>query len=533
MLMKLRAVGLLLLLVLLASGLGYSGQAAEKTVIYAQHMALTDLDPAYGAFLLSPSAYEVAFCLYDRLIGLDEHMNIVPELAERWEVSEDGRIWTLHLRKGVKFHDGTPCDAKAIEFNVIRLMDPTRTTTNRPQWDPWEKVEVINDYTVKLATKEPFGWALRALAHGGSAIVSPAAVEKWGDEEVAHHPVGTGPFRMQEFDVGREAVLVANKEYWKGVPKVDKLIFKYVPEASVRIAALLAGEVDVIDDVPSHEALRLERDPNIQVFHVPGLRPYQLNFFLWREPFKDKRVRQAFNYAVSKEAIAKGLFLDFAKPADSPLAFDTFGHATIGVYEYNPEKAKELLAEAGWIDSDGDGILDKNGKPLEVTILTPHGWRAQDIQVVEAVAKQLSDVGIKVTIDKVERGAFFGYITCPPSEVKWDLAFFGFTPSNASGTYHLENLYLSNPDPTTSPWAWNMLQYSNEEVDSLIMEAKRTMDPDKRGELLAEAQRIIWDDAPAIWLVVPEIISAARTDIKGVEVWPVAFTILYNASVGK
>lgn len=527
MLRCLKGLFLLSIVPFMVLGLSYGQPGNETTVIYGQSISITDLDPAYGAYLNYPAGYEAAYVIYDGLVTFDKDLNIVPALAVDWEISDDKLSWTFHLRRGVKFHDGTPFDAEAVKVNFIRGMDPERTTTNRPQWDPWESIEVIDRYTVRAKTKEPFAFALNALAHGAGHMVSPAAIEKYNDHP-EHHPVGTGPFMLESFRVGEELTLVANREYWGGSPKVDKLIFRYISDASTRVAALLTGEVDVIDAVPPPQALRLQGEPEVNVIVVPGLRPYQINLNLMRDFFKDKKVRQALNYAISKEAIAKGIFLDFAKPADSPLAFNTTGYASVDVYEYDPQRAKELLAEAGWTDSDGDGILDKDGQPFEVTLITPDGWLPQDVAISEAVANQLGEVGIKVIINKVEKAAFWGPITAPAAQVDWDMAFFGFNPSNASGQYHLENLYFSNPDPAGSPRAWNMMRYENPEVDQLILEAKREFDPERRAELMAEAQRIIWEDAPAIWLVVPEIISAARKGVTGVEVWPTVFTILRN-----
>jgi peptide/nickel transport system substrate-binding protein len=335
---------------------------------------------------------------------------------------------------------------------------------------------------------------------------------------------------LEDFKVGEELTLVANSNYWGGRPEVDRLVFMYVPDISTRINALLVGEVDVIDNVPPHEAFRLNSNPDIQIISKAGLRPYTLNFLLEREVFQDQLVRQALNYAVDKEGIASGLFLGYAKPADSPLAFSTSGHTTTGYYDYDVSEAQALLAKAGWSDTDQDGVLDKNGVKFEFTIITPEGQWLLDLQVIEAIVAQWQAIGVQANIMKVERSSFWGFLTVSPAEAEWDMAFFAFNPSNAAGHYHLDSCYSSNPDLESGPQAWNLSWFSNAEFDTLLGKAGQTANATARNALLASAQEILWEECPSVWLVVPEIIAATRIGVN-VELWPVSFTILKDASI--
>jgi ABC-type transport system substrate-binding protein len=529
---KAKNVTAVVILVLVSAFAGVLAVHAEEevTVVYGQSISLTDLDPAYGAYLNYPAGYEAAYCIYDGLVTFDENLNIVPALATSWEVSEDKLAWTFYLREGVSFHDGTPFNAEAVKVNFIRGMDPSRTTTNRPQWDPWEKVEVLSEYSIRVTSSEPFGIALNALAHGAGHMVSPAAIESYNDHP-EHHPIGTGPYKVEKFDVGRELVLVANEDYWGEPPGVDKLVFRYLPEPSTRIAALLAGEVDIIDQIPPHDALRLQKDDNFQVITTAGLRPYIFHVALFREHLQDKMVRKALNYALSKEAIAKALFLDFARIVTSPLASPIFSHLPMEPYSYNPQKALQLLTDAGWSDSNGDGILDSDGNDFEINIMVTDGWLSKDAELAEIAANQWGDLGIKTSITKIEKAAFFGEAAKPLSEVEWDMFFFPFNPSNASAQYHLENLYQSNPSPTGAPRAFNVSRYSNPQVDSLIIAARQAVDDSDRRELLQDAQRVIWDECPSIWFVEPQIIAVAHKDVSGVVVWPTTFLRLRGVCV--
>ena len=522
----LQSVLLLLLALLLPTSLA---QNEPITLTYAQSVAVTDLGPAYGAFLGYPSGYEVAYALYDRLVTFDSELNLVPQLATDWETSEDGLTWTFNLRNDVTFHDGTPFNAEAVRFNIERMMDPEINTTNRPLWDPIGGVKVLDEYTVTITTTEPYAMLLNTLAHGSGAVVSPSAVEANGSDSMTTNPVGAGPYRLESFNPGQEVVLTAFDDYWGGRPAVDRLVFRYVPEASTRLSALRAGSVDVVDAIPPQLASTLENDPEITIIAKPGLRPMGFAIMSEHPPLDDVRVRQALNYAVPREAIANGIFRGYAQAADSPLAFNTFGHRSIGGYEHDPEHARQLLEEAGWTDTDGDGVLDKDGEPLQLTMYTPEGLFPADVEVAEVTARSLQESGINVEIVKLESGGYWDYLRYPLAEIPWDLAMFGFNPSNADGAYHLDSLFTGNPDPNAAPIAWNITRYDNPTVNDLIGRAKTTIDPEQRAELLGQAQEPIWNDAPYIWLQVNEAIVATRSDVQGVEVWPIIFTIVRDA----
>lgn len=519
---------LLALATALLAALALSTAAAQERIVYAQSVPVTALDPAQGAFLAYPAGYEVSFAIYDRLVTFDENFDLAPQLAASWSASEDGLTWTFELREDVTFHDGTPLDAEAVAFNVERMMDPERNPTNRPLWDPISDVEVVDEYTVRVHTAEPFSALLNTFAHGSGAIVSPAAVEEHGEEGIATNPVGSGPFRLESFDPGQEVVLTAFAEFWGEPSGTDELVFRHVPEASTRISALRNGEVDVIDTVPAQLAQTLEDDPSIEVITKPGLRPMGFALMMEREPLDDVRVRQALNYAVPKEGIAQGVFQGYARPADSPLAFDTVGHVSVGDYAHDPERAGALLDEAGWTLGSG-GVREQDGERLSLTLYTPDGLFPGDSDIAEIVANSLEEIGVEVEIVQTEAAAYWDHLRLPPDEIAWDLAQFGFNPSSADGTYHLDSLFTSNEPGEAAIGAWNIVRYSNPEVDELIQNAKTAVDLDARDEYLAEVQRIVWEDAPYIWLQVNEIITATRADVEGVQVWPVIFTIVRDA----
>ncbi len=498
----------------------------DNTLVFGQSQSITDIGPAYNAFLQYPSGYEASFVIYDRLVTFDDQLRFNLQLAESWTIADDQKSVTFKLRAGATFHDGTPINAEAIKFNIERMMDPEINTTNRPLWDPIAGADAVDDLTVRISTHEPFALLFNTLAHGSGAILSPTAIMENGQESETQNPVGSGPYKVESFNPGLELVLAPHEGYWAGKPPLDKVIFRYVPEAATRVSALRSGDVDVIDGVPTHLIAQIESDDGLQVLTSPSLRPMGLAMQTTVPPLDNVDVRRALNHAIPVDAIAEKLFLGQAKASDSPLAFNTVGYHGNEPYSYDPDKAREMLAAAGLTDSDGNGIVEQDGTDLVFTLLVPEGVFANDVLIAETAAAALQNVGVGIEIRKIERSSFWDTLRLPVAEAGWQIGMFGFNPSNASGLYHLDSMYTSNPDNVGRPAVWNITRYSNPEVDALLAQATVTVDGDARAAILAEAQDMIWNDAPYIWLQVNNIISATRADLDGVEVWPVIFTVV-------
>jgi ABC-type transport system substrate-binding protein len=503
---------------------------AGRTLTYGQSGAVTALDPAQGSFATYPAGYEVAYCLYDRLVDFDENLKFVPQLAESWDAAADLKSIRFRLQKNARFHDGTAFNAQAVKFNIERMVDKARTPTNRPLWDPVAGADVVDEHTVVIRTKAAYSQLLNSLAHGSGSMVSPGAVEKHGEKGMAQNPVGAGPYRLESFTPGQEVALRAFDGYWGGKPATDRLVFKYILEASTRIAALRTGSVDIIDSVPVQLVAGLRREANLDVLVRPSLRPMGLAINLSRPPYDDPRVRRALNHAIPVETIAERVFFGFAKASDAPLAFDTQGYQKQRPYEYSVAKAKALLAEAGF-KPGASGQLERDGKPLKMTLLASDGLFPGDVSIAEIAQRAFQQLGIDVTISKIERGSYWDALRQERAALAFDLAVFGFNPSNASGLYHLESLFKSNADDAARPTVWNMGRYRNPKVDELLAQANANPDPVKQLAAMGEAQRIVWEDAPYVWLHVNQNVTAVRKGIKGVELWPIVFTIPRRARV--
>ncbi len=503
---------------------------AKTTITYAQAGGVNNLDTIPGPTTY-PAGYEVALSIYEGLVSFDDQMKIQPRLAQSWTISPDGLTWTFKLKSGVKFHDGTDFNAEAAKKVLDRLVDPKKNTANRTMWDPITEVKAVDPTTLQIITKTPHGVMLNALAHGTGGMFSPAALEKFGDKYPLN-PVGTGPYKLEKFEPNQEVVLVRNDQYWGAKPAYEKLIFKAVPDAQARISMLESGQADVIASVPAQDVARLKGNKEITVVDKPGLRTTVIGFYLNKAPWNDVKVRQALNYAINRDAIIKSQFMGMAVPLTSPLAPNTVGYVKAGEYTYNPDKAKQLLADAGWKDMQ-NGVLVKNGQPLKMVLNTAEGQYPKDLQVVEAVAAQLKQIGVDVQIQKVEAASRWDIIKVPPKDVKYDAYLWAFNPSNGDGGTQLDANFKTNAKADDKATIWNMSFYTNASVDKALDQAAQTTDPAKRAEILGQAEKTIWEEAPAIFLYVDNVIIAHRNDVGGVQVWPVIFTILRDSKPAK
>jgi peptide/nickel transport system substrate-binding protein len=503
-------------------------QASGGELIYAQSMPITTPDTVNPQTY--PAAYEANYTIYRNLVTFDPNLKIIPDLAEKWERSEDDLTWTFHLRQGVTFHDGTPFNAQAVEAHIKRIQDPATASPNANLWTHITGVTVVDDNTIQLKTEKPFGPMLNYLAHGSGGIESPSAVKEYG-EAYPQHPTGTGPYQLDNFSPGTQLVLKRFDKFYGDPPKLDKITMRATPEVGSRVLAEQSGDADLANDVAPEDADGLANSDNTQLLRQKGLRTFWMEFNLNRDIFKDVKVRQALNYAVNKQSIVDNLFLKYATVLDSPAAPTIQGHTAAGSYPYDPDKAKQMLQEAGWTPGD-KGILQKDGVSMKFTINTAEGEYPKDIQVVEAVQADLKAVGCDVEIWKVEAAARWDYLRLPPDEAKYDMLIFGFNPSNGDLGYHLNSLFRANTDPSKKPDVWNLMWYSNPQVDDLLNQADHAVDETKRYDLLGQAQKLIWDDAPMIWLYTPDLLAAASKNVDGVFIWPTVFIVVRDAAKG-
>jgi ABC-type transport system substrate-binding protein len=335
--------------------------------------------------------------LYNTLVTIDRDMNILPDLASSWEIQEDGRVYIFHLHPGVRFHDGTPCDAEAVKWNLLHVIDPESKAQQTQFFTMLEGVEVIDAETLKVRLKYPSGVLLPSLAihgAGGLRIISPSAYQRWG-KDFGLHPVGTGPFRLAKWEQNQVIALEKNPDYFKpGLPHIDRVELRIMKDGVTRVAALRAGEVDFLNWVPREHAKRLEQDLKIQVWRGPETTGVFIVPTLSREPWDDLRVRRAvMGYGLDREAMAKAALLGYGRPLVSIVSYGLRGHVSLlEMYPYNPDKAKALLKEAGFDDKNPlrYGVIAHAADPVLPTVAT-------------IMKTQLEKIGVELTVEVLDR----------------------------------------------------------------------------------------------------------------------------------
>jgi len=529
------ALALAGLLVLLSGGpatssspatIGPSGPLlAQKATYCGGTLTHGQKDPVQSLDSSNPggtlTAQEIFRHIYDGLVIFDENLQPHPNLAESWTASADEREWTFKLRRGVKFHDGTPFNSAAAKYHFDRILDIKEASSIKSLFTVIEEIRTPDEYTIVFRTKTPFGPFLNYLAHGGAGIVSRAAVEKWG-KDYPVHPVGTGPYKLDEFVVGQRVVLVRNDDFWGERPCFDKIVFKVIPEDGARAAALETGEVDTMVPVPVNSVVRLRQRKDLVIAPKPVITMMYIGFNLSKEPFNDLKVRQALSMAIDRKGIVDRIIDGFATLADSPMAKGTFGYAPSPTYAYDPTKAKAALAGAGWKPGPS-GVLEKNGKPLKFVLWTPQDLYLKDVTVAQAAQAQLKAVGADVDLRTVEAANWFTTLKVPAAQAPYDMFMWSLTPSTGDGYQQLVELTRSDPDTGKPPMAWNLTHYVNAKVDELINMAGSTTNQDKRKAALKEAQGIVMRDAPLVFLYSLNFVLGYKANLTGVRLLPNRF----------
>jgi peptide/nickel transport system substrate-binding protein len=491
--MRRTVIGLgVVLLMLLGGGLAReTGAQPRGTLTIGIPTDVNTLDPT-----MSPevNSLNVASSVMEPLLYLDPQGTVKPLLAESWQV-ENNTTYLFRLRKGVKFHNGEPFTGKAVESSWKRSQEKQRA--NRQPFSPIARIEHLDDYTIRVVTEKPDPTFLKKMANVAAAIFPPKYTAEQGDEGATQRPVGTGPFVFGEWVKGDHATFKANPSYYlPGVPKIQTLVWRFIPESASRVAALQTGQVDVAIRIPPHQVAALERDPNLQVSNALSTRTYYIAFNNLTTgkgtPIMDPRVRVAMNLGVDLQAIIKSLYAGHAQRVNSLIGNVQFGYdPTLAPMPYDPARAKQLLAEAGY----------PNG--FKVGLACPSGAYVNDKEACQAIGGSLQKIGIEVDVQIMESNRFWDL------EAKKQLPPLFF--DGVGDRYQDPDQPLKGIMTLASNWT----AFEKKEFTELIEQAGSTIDQEQRKKLYAQLARAMQADPPFIFLWQVKNFEGVRKRVQG------------------
>ena len=469
-----------------------------------------DLDPAF-AF---SSEHPALNLIYENLVYMNPPASydlLRPGLATSWEANDDATEWTFHLREGVTFQDGEPFNADAVKATFEHYW-ATEGAGCSWIWGAVEDVEVVDDYTVKMKCSYPAALDIIATSAYCGGMISPAVTDQpkeWFDEA---NGFGTGPYMYESYDKGQRLILTRFDDYWGGWQdnQFDKVVFEIIEDTVQMLQTIETGEADILRDIPPDKVTQLQANPNLNVYIDPSYMHMQFLLNTQKAPLNDPLVRQALAYSVPYDEVLERGEGIFTQSRGAVPAF-MWGHCEdCFQYSYDPEKAGELLDQAGWVDTDGDGIRDKDGQPLHLLLnymsgSTAHAWPTE-LWVYPA-----GEVGIELEAQGMTYSAMWEYAKQDPQTAQ-DISIQLWWPT-----------YVTPYDPLFSMFHceeetfYNLSYYCNPEFDEMIDEGDRLTGTDRETaeEMFQEAQKILIEDCPAVWVMDVLESFAISADIDG------------------
>lgn len=443
----------------------------------------------------------------ETLVSVDTTGKIQPYLATSWQPASDGLSWTFTLKSGVKFSDGAAFNAAAVKANLDRVLAAGQTCPLCGPLRDIQSVDAVDDTHVKLNLKKQIAPLLGLLTEVTFGVLSPSTIATGSSNyKQQENPIGTGPYTFTEKVKGDHVTLTRNDHYWGQKANYKTQVFKIVPEAASREALVLAGQADAILLPPASDLPALQKNSAVKVILAPGDRTIFLSFNTQTgTPLIQKpEVRQALNYAVNKDQIIKSILFDAASPMDAPMAPSLFGYCKVGSYPYDPTKAKSMLAAAG-------------ASNLTIKFWAPTGRYIQDFQAAQAIANDLTAVGVKVDGPKTsDWPSYLGTINVPPAQAKTDLHLLGWAPGFLDASQAMVQFQSTMWPPKGLATSY----YGNPEVDKLLARANSSSDQAARQADYCAASKLIWADAPWIFLWVQKFPMVTTAKVKGVQSIP-------------
>ncbi|UJL46128.1 glutathione ABC transporter substrate-binding protein [Virgibacillus sp. NKC19-16] len=486
------------------NGEAEGGEGQGGDLVIANMSDIVSLDPAGSNDV--PSS-DVQANIYETLVKQDMNMELQPELAESWEAVEDN-VWEFQLREGVTFHDGSEFNAEVVKANIERVMDPDVASPRAFLYDMITDIEVVDDYTVRFTTEYPFSPLPAHLAHSGGAMVALEQIEadyaamEEGEEPgsvINENPIGTGYFQFDEWSPGEYVRLTKNEDYWDEPALLDTVTFKVVGEDLTRVAEVTTGDSHIGNPLSPSDVEQIETTDGVHVHDQGSVSLSYIGFNMDKEPFDDPLVRQAVSMAIDKSQIIDGIYNGVGIPAIGPIPPDVFGYdENVSGLEYDVEQAQELLAEAGYEDGFSTTIWTNDSR--------------ERIDAATNVQAQLEEIGIQAEVEILEWGAYLEQT----ANGEHEMFVLGWSVATGDADYAMHPLFHS--DNVGEPG--NRTFTENDELDALLEEGRREADPEARQEIYSEAQELLVDIAPMLYLHHQEYLFSVRDEVKGLEVLP-------------
>jgi peptide/nickel transport system substrate-binding protein len=459
---------------------------------------------------------DISGFIYNGLVTSNEKLEAVGSLAESWNTSEDGLTWTFNLKKGVKWHDGKDFTADDVVFTYSIPLSEDYSGARASSFEKIKSIKAIDQHTVEIVLSEPYAPFIWTAAYGilPKHILGDVPIAELGEHEFnTKNPIGTGPFKFVEWKEGQYVKVEANEDYFEGRPYLDSITYKIVPDQNALLAQKAAGDVHhiAVSSADLATAQQWESEEKVNLFTGPSLAYTYLGYNQKNELFQDKKVRQALTHAIDREAIVEAVLNGDGQLANTPGSPISWAfNKNVPVFDYDVDKAKAMLAEAGWEDTDGDGVLDKDGKKFSFEVKTNQGNKARE-QIATIVQQQFKEVGIEAKPKIMEWSAFIGEVTAP--NWKYDAVILGWslgTDPDPSDIFHSKE----------REEGLNFVHYSNPEMDALMDENTKILDQEERAEVIKEIQAGIAEDQPYSFLYYPNDHYATPKNLNGVVFHP-------------
>jgi len=469
--------------------------------------------------LASDSAsQDITSLVFNGLVKYDKNIRLVGDLAESFEMTPDCRLATFHLRKGVKWHDGREFTADDVLFTYQKITDPQIVTPYSSAFETVEKVEKVGPQTIRVTYREPFAPGLESW---GMGIIPKHLLEgkDLNNDPFNRNPIGTGPFRFSKWVTGQKVVIKANPDYFEGKPEIEEYLYRLIPDTATQFLELKALNIDMMSLSPVQYQKQTDDrffKTEFNKFNYPALSYTYIGYNLQNPKFSDKRTRQALTHAINKNAIIQGVLLGLGKPATGPYIPESWAfNPTVKALDYDPERAKALLAEAGW-RLGSDGILKKGGEPFSFTLLTNQG-NAERAKAAEIIQRDLREIGIQVEIRVLEWQTLLHQFI---NKKQFEAIIMGW------GVGLDPDIYPIWHSSKTKEGEFNFISYQNPQVDDLLIKGRQTCNQEERKKIYQEVHRLIAEEQPYTFLYYPMALPIVHKRFKGIEPSPIG--IQYN-----